>query len=241
MENQTLYYLLNNELPDKFGRYIVLDTDTTGLDVRDDKLISIAAVEIINGHITGFQFNATLRKRNTITKKNNKHYYMNDYATESTYEIERYTMESFLRFIGNSKIFAHNAQFDYQFIINELNIWGLPAIQQDQFICTVKLGKLVTGEKRTLESLCRYFEIDCVKDDFHNGIYDTYMLARIVCKIYAFYDRLKEEMRQGEVLTETIVIPMELTLIESMDELSINQPTDMGKIKNLMKNYLSIK
>jgi DNA polymerase III epsilon subunit-like protein len=238
-KNQTLYHLLTQELPDKFGRYIVLDTDTTGLDIKEHKLISISAVEIINGHITGFQFNATLRKRDIVTKKNNKHYYMNDYASEGTYEIEKYIMENFLRFINDSKIFAHNAQFDFQFILNELNIWGLPIIHQNQLICTLKLSKIVTGEKRTLESLCKYFAIDCNKEDFHNGLYDTYMLARVVCKIFGLYDKLKEEDRQNQILNEQ-VIPMELTLIDDMRKLSLHD-TDKTKIKNLMKNYLSIK
>jgi DNA polymerase-3 subunit epsilon len=233
--NINLFNTLTTQLPIKEGRYIVLDTETTGLDVNEDKLINISAVEIINGNITGFQFNATLRKRNTTTKKNNKHYYMNDYTTESPYDFEKLTMQSFLRFIGDSFIFAHNANFDSQFLNQELKLWQLEEIKLDRFICTMKLARTFSGKPLTLDKFCKYYKIETNAEDFHYAIYDAFMLARIVCKIYGEYDRIKEEVRQNELLSETI-IPMELTLMDF--SISDKPEKDMRKMKNLMKNML---
>jgi DNA polymerase-3 subunit epsilon len=255
-----LFTNLTKELPPKQHRYIVLDCDTTGLDLKEHKLISISAIEVINGTITGFQFNATLRQRDKKTKKNNKNYFMNDYCTEGSILIEKNTMENFLRFIGESKIFAHNANYDCQFINKELKNWDLNRIKSENFICTLKLSKIITGKKLNLEDFCKHYNIECNTEDFHNGIYDTYMLARVVCKIYSEYDRLVEQERQSKILAREGIVPMEITLtdinlnnnylnvtmlVDDMSELKLygseSQPKDLKKMKNIMKNYLSIK
>ena len=62
------YYLI----PPRQGRYIVLDTETTGFEITSDRLISINAVEMIKGELTGMQFNAYLDKRFYESKIQNK-------------------------------------------------------------------------------------------------------------------------------------------------------------------------
>ena len=55
-------------LPPKTGRYIVFDTETTGLEPKENNIIEIAGIEIINGKLTGNQFHAFFYPRYKISE-----------------------------------------------------------------------------------------------------------------------------------------------------------------------------
>lgn len=178
------------QMPNLSGRYIVLDTETTGFDIKKDKLISISAVEVLDGIITGLQFNAYLKARSYYKDEDKRskivHYYMHDYCTESGIQ-EKQILKNFLNFVGNSIIVAHNAAFDQRFINHTLEINQLPIIPITQYRCTMRLAaiwvKELENRRVTLLELCEYFGIYCNKIDFHIGIFDAFMCARIFCKI----------------------------------------------------------
>jgi len=195
-------------LPDKKGRYIVLDTETTGVDIKKDYLISLSAVEIIDGKITGLQFNGYIRSRDKqLNKKEEKNrlYFIEDYSKE-IFHLEKHTLENFLRFVGDALLFAHNAFFDYKFISNELKKWNMPMIPRERFLCSLSIAKnfVKNGtknlKKHTVEYLSRHFGFNCNSADFHNAFYDAFMSARIICKIYEIESKIKEEQIQKQIL-----------------------------------------
>ena len=102
-------------IPPKFGRYIVLDTETTGLK-KNDHVVELGAHEIIDGKLTGGQFHIYIRPRTfmdneviRIHKITNTFY--DDYY-KGIYEGDKQNLINFVKFVGNSLIFAHNAPFD---------------------------------------------------------------------------------------------------------------------------------
>src|SRR5689334_17614129 len=111
-------------LPPTSGRYIVFDTETTGLIPKYDHILEIAAVEVINGALTGSQFHVYIKPRTKIKKeatevnKMDNSFYGKHY--EKVFENEKQLLTNFLTFVGKSIIFAHNAIFDHNFINKEL-------------------------------------------------------------------------------------------------------------------------
>ena len=196
--------LNDNKLLEKFPenykncRFILLDTETTGLDVNIDRLISINAVEMINNELTGIQFNAYLHKRFTNNTRPLM-YYLSDYNYSRDNNIKK-SLETFLSFVSDSIIITHNALFDMKFINEELKRCGLPQIPLGQCICTLKIlknlkkiGRLDKNFKLRLCDLCRYYDINIDPKDLHQGIVDAIVFARVVAKmlddgIYNDYD-----------------------------------------------------
>ena len=130
---------LQEKFPENYKncRFILLDTETTGLDIKIDKLISINAIEMINGELTGIQFNAYLNQR-SWDKPKPLMYYLSDYNYSRANNIKK-SLETFLTFVSDSIIITHNALFDMKFINGELEKCGLKTIPLSQCICTLKI------------------------------------------------------------------------------------------------------
>ena len=190
------------QIPPKKGRYIVLDTETTGLSSRADHVVEIAAHEIQNGKITGAQFHIYIKPRIIMTKSVIKiHKITNDFYDKnfgSLYESDKENMRNFIKFIGNSIIFAHNAPFDMTFINNELKHWNLPTINPQKYRCTMRIfcNLLNNIEPQSLamcnlKKCCDYFNLEHVEDAFHNALYDSLMTAKLMCRMYELIEMNK--------------------------------------------------
>lgn len=144
----------------------------------------------------------------------NIHNISNDYYDkfcEKVYKSDKNNMENFLNFIGNSIIFAHNALFDMNIINNELNHWKLQMINQKRFRCTMRIFYNVISKIdlkyslsfTNLSKCCEYFNIKSDNNKFHNALFDSYMTARMICKIYELLDENKE-LRNNKHINYTI-------------------------------------
>ena len=108
-------------IPTKFGRYIVIDTEKTGLK-KNNNVDKLDAHEIIDGKLTGGQFHIYIKPRLQMEEivirihqiTNN---YYNDFY-EDIYTNDKQNLIDFINWVRDSLIFAHNATFD----INALNL-----------------------------------------------------------------------------------------------------------------------
>ena len=131
-------------VPPKIGRYIVLDSETTGLK-KEDHAIEIAAVELKDMIITGNEFQIMIKPRICMGKKAVKlhgitNQFYDDYYADA-YKSEKQNLINFLNFLGDSIIFAHNALFDIGKINSELIFWGLSPIPRERFRCSKRIFK----------------------------------------------------------------------------------------------------
>ena len=187
------------QIPPKIGRYIVLDTETTGLK-KEDHIIEIGACEIKNGNLTGDQFHIYIRPRLIMEEKivqihgiTNKFY--DDYYKD-VYMSDKQNLLNFSKWVGNSIIFAHNAPFDMNAINRELYFWGLHEIPIKRYRCSMRIFREIISkaeplydEKYTsLEKCCEYFGLKTNGKIFHNALFDSYMTARLVSKLYEKID-----------------------------------------------------
>ena len=187
------------QLPPKKGRYIVLDTETTGLDPKENNIIELAAIEICNGKLTGREFHSFMSPRYNINKsaeekhKMSQNFYQIFY--KDVYISDKQNFESFLKFIGNSIIFAHNAIFDMKFINKDLKYWGLNTLTRKRFRCSMRLFKLIVKpdskkQKYKLEYCCSFFNLTAPIENFHSAIFDAFMTARMVCCLFQYKNNL---------------------------------------------------
>ena len=196
---ETIYKYLY-KLPPKGGRYIVLDTETTGLG-GSDQVVELGAHEIVNGKLTGNQFHIYIRPRIQMDKtvisihKITNTFYDEYYS--DVYESDKQNLINFSKFIGNSLIFAHNAPFDMGKINSELKYWNLNEIPIKRFRCSMRIFKDIIGKidiryRDTFTSLtncCEYFKLKSNENNFHNGLFDSFMTSRMICKIYETLDK----------------------------------------------------
>ena len=195
---ETIYKYLY-KLPPKSGRYIVLDTETSGLS-EQCQIIELGAHEIINGKLTGSQFHIYIRPRIQMSKDViNIHKISNSFYDDfisDFYESDKQSLINFCKFIGNSIIFAHNAPFDMNAINNELNFWGLNEIPLKRFRCSMRIFMDVIGKIdikydnrfTSLFNCCEYFNIKSEENNFHNALFDSFMTAKMITKIYETLD-----------------------------------------------------
>ena len=112
------------------------------------------------------------------------------------YQNDKQNLLNFSQWVGNSIIFAHNAPFDMNIINNELLFWGLKEIPIIRYRCSMRIFREIISkidplydEKYTsLEKCCQYFGLKTNDKIFHNALFDTFMTARLVCKIYEKID-----------------------------------------------------
>lgn len=184
------------DLPPTNGRYIVFDTETTGLNLNYDHILELAALEVLNGALTGKLFQIYIKPRTKIKKEATEVNNMdNDFYRkyyDKVYENERQLLINFLTFVDNSIIFAHNASFDCNFINKELEFHKLPKIPKEKFRCTMRIYKKLTVHNKivsySLENCALNFEIEHDKKRLHSGIYDAEICAKFLLKIFEKYN-----------------------------------------------------
>lgn len=188
------------DIPSFYGRYVVLDTETTGLFCEGNHIIEIAAIEIKNGFLTGNQFHAFLKPRKKIdSKAYEKHKMNNNFFKEyyeNVFESDKNIMINLMNFIGDSYIFAHNASFDMQFLNHELNYWNLTEIPIKNFRCTMRIFKNLFENCRfkhtkgnNLSGCCQFFNIKFDDKNLHSACYDAMLTAKLINSIFEFLNK----------------------------------------------------
>ncbi len=165
------------------SRKIILDTETTGLDVtRNHRIIEIGCIEIINRKYTGKKFHHYLNPLREIDQGAiNVHGISNDFLKDKP--LFEDIKDDLLEFIKNSELIIHNAPFDIGFLEYEykkakqnINISSICEI----FDTLTYARQLHPGQKNTLDALCKRYNVDNSSRDFHGALLD----ARILGDIY---------------------------------------------------------
>ena len=189
-------------IPPRIGRYIVLDTETTGLN-HNDHVVELGAHEIINGKLTGVQFHIYIKPRMKMSEEVigihgiTNEFYDDNY--KDIYSDDKQNLLNFIKWLGNSLIFAHNASFDMNAINIELKNWGIDEFPVKRFRCSMKMFKEVVGRIEPnfydkyvcLEKCCDYFGLKATNNSYHNALFDAFMTARMVCKLYEIIENDK--------------------------------------------------
>ncbi len=159
---------------------IVLDTETTGLSVRDGhRIVEIGCIELDNLVPTKNIFHVYLNPERKVSEKAFEvHGYTDEFLSTKQKFVE--IAKNFLSFIENKKIIIHNAEFDIGHLNNELSLIGLKKINNSNVIDTLELARnKFPGSGISLDALCKRFRIDNSKREKHTALIDCELLAKV--------------------------------------------------------------
>jgi DNA polymerase-3 subunit epsilon len=166
------------------SRSVLFDTETTGFDpVAGDRVIEIAAIELINDLPTEKKFHVLLDPERDIPIESTKVHGITNFHVEGKPKFAD-VVEEMLAFFGNDPLVAHNAPFDFGFIDAELARVKRPPLGAGRMIDTLVLAKaMFPGMPNSLDALCRRFEIDLSERTTHNALLDCKLLAAVYVEL----------------------------------------------------------
>jgi len=159
---------------------VILDTETTGLSVKDGhRIVEIGCIELDNQIPTTKKFHYYLNPERKVSEKALKiHGYTDEFLSDKKKFKE--IVDEFLNFIKNKKLIIHNAEFDLGHLNNELTLLGKNKIDKDQVVDTLEIARdKFPGSSISLDALCKRFRIDNSKRSFHTALIDCELLSKV--------------------------------------------------------------
>jgi DNA polymerase-3 subunit epsilon len=168
-------------------RQVVLDTETTGLEVElDHRVIEIGCVEIFNRRVTGRHFHRYLNPQRDIDEGAIEVHGLTreKLAKEPTFAEIR---AEFLEFVRDAELIIHNAAFDVAFLNAELGreAAGIDAARARigdlcRVLDTLALARQMhPGQRNSLDALCKRYSVDNSRRDYHGALLDARLLADV--------------------------------------------------------------
>ncbi len=158
---------------------IVLDTETTGLSVKEGhRIVEIGCIELDNLIPTKKKFHCYLNPERKVSEKAFEvHGYSDSFLSDKMKFRE--IADDFLRFIKDKRLIIHNAEFDLSHLNNELQIIGKNKIN-NEVIDTVSLARnKFPGSQISLDALCKRYRIDNSKRVQHTALIDCDLLSKV--------------------------------------------------------------
>jgi len=212
---------------------IVLDTETTGISVKEGhRIVEIGCIELDN----------------LIPTKNSFHYYLNPErkVSEQAYKIHGYSDEflskqkkfgdiskDFLNFIKDKRLIIHNAEFDIEHLNNELSKIGNGKIT-NEVIDTLSLARdKFPGSSVNLDALCKRYNIDNSKRTHHTALIDCDLLSKVYINLI---DQKEPTFNLDNIKDESLGIQNKSVLyFKKIIKPSVNE---IEKHKQYLKNNL---
>lgn len=158
---------------------IVLDTETTGLDIKDGhRVVEIGCIELENLIPTKKSFHCYLNPERKVSEQAFKvHGYSDDFLAKQKKFSE--IVEEFLSFIEGKKLIIHNAEFDLGHLNNELKILGKDKLKNNIEDTLILARNKFPGSPINLDSLCKRYRIDNSKRTKHTALIDCELLSKV--------------------------------------------------------------
>ena len=158
---------------------IVLDTETTGISVKEGhRIVEIGCIELDNLIPTKNKFHCYLNPERKVSEKAFEvHGYSDSFLSDKMKFGE--VADDFLKFIKNKRLIIHNAEFDLSHLNNELKILGKKNID-NEIVDTLSLARnKFPGSQTSLDALCKRYRIDNSKRVQHTALIDCDLLAKV--------------------------------------------------------------
>ena len=165
-------------------RQIVLDTETTGLEVTlGHRIIEIAAVEIVDRRLTRRSFHRYVNPGRDIDPGAQEvHGLSRDFLQDKPAFSE--IAAEFLEFVRGAELIIHNAGFDVDFLNAELGRLGKPRIQMARVIDSLQLARRKhPGAQNSLDALCKRYQIDISGRTKHGALLDSELTAKVYLEL----------------------------------------------------------
>jgi DNA polymerase III subunit epsilon len=214
---------------------VVLDTETTGLSIRDGhRIVEIGCIELDNLIPTKNKFHCYLNPERKVSEKALKvHGYTDEFL--STQKKFREIVDEFLEFINGKRLIIHNAEFDLSHLNNELNLLSMKKIDNTNILDTLALARnKFPGSSISLDALCKRYQIDNSKRTQHTALIDCELLSKVYINLI---DQKEPSLNfnKYESNEETLVVSNNISYYKKT---VIPSEKEIEKHKNYLKNSL---
>ena len=218
---------------------IVLDTETTGISVKDGhRIVEIGCFELDNLIPTKNNFHCYLNPERKVSEKALEiHGYTDEFLSDKKKFIE--IADDFLDFIKDKRLIIHNAEFDLSHLNNELRIAGKETIKNEVIDTLVLARDKFPGSQVSLDALCKKYRIDNTKRSLHSALVDCELLAKVYVNLIDQREptlnfQNQDNQKKGDYLKNVsyckkIVLPSNEEIKKHQEYLN----------KNLKKNFFS--
>jgi len=159
---------------------VILDTETTGLFVRDGhRIVEIGCIELDNLVPTKKRFHCYLNPERKVSEKALE---VHGYTDEFLSTQKKFTdiVDEFLNFIEDKRLVIHNAEFDLSHLNNELVLLGKEKLKNENVVDTLILARdKFPGSPVSLDALCKRYRVDNSKRIQHTALIDCDLLAKV--------------------------------------------------------------
>ena len=159
---------------------VILDTETTGLFVKDGhRIVEIGCIELEDLVPTKNRFHCYLNPERKVSEKALE---VHGYTDEFLSKQKKFSdvVDEFLSFIENKKLVIHNAEFDLSHLNNELTLIGRKKLDIENTIDTLSLARdKFPGSPTSLDALCKRYRIDNSNRTQHTALIDCDLLAKV--------------------------------------------------------------
>ena len=210
---------------------IILDTETTGLFVKDGhRIVEIGCIEIEDLVPTKNRFHCYLNPERKVSERALE---VHGYTDEFLSKQKKFSdvVDDFLNFIENKRLVIHNAEFDLSHLNNELALLGKKKINEEGTIDTLSLARdKFPGSPVSLDALCKRYKIDNSKRTQHTALVDCDLLSKVYINLL---DQKEPSLNFQDQNNEKIIIN---SINSNQYYKKVIEPTE-GERK-LHKNYL---
>ena len=158
---------------------IVLDTETTGISIKDGhRIVEIGCIELDNLIPTQNKFHCYLNPDRKVSEKALEvHGYTDEFLSKQKkfYEV----VDKFLEFIKDKRLIIHNAEFDLGHLNNELSLFGKKKLNNEVVDTLILARDKFPGSPVSLDALCKRYKVDNSQRINHTALVDCDLLAKI--------------------------------------------------------------
>ena len=220
---------------------VVLDTETTGLSVKDGhRIVELGCIELDNLIPNSNKFHCYLNPERKVSEKALEvHGYTDQFLSDKKKFVD--IADEFLLFIKDKRLIIHNAEFDISHLNNELQIAGKEKINTKNVTDTLDIARdKFPGSQISLDALCKKFRIDNSKREKHTALIDCELLTKVYINLIdqkePLLDFISETQETNVFKNKTINNYSKMIVKPSDNELSLHKKF----LKNfLKKNYFS--
>ena len=220
---------------------VILDTETTGLSVKEGhRIVEIGCIELVDQIPTEKKFHYYINPERKVSQKA---FEVHGYSNEFLSNQKKFSdiADEFLKFIENKKLIIHNAEFDLSHLNNELKLCGKNQIENDNVTDTLVLARdKFPGSSISLDALCKRYRIDNSKRARHTALIDCELLSKVYINLIDqkepklnFNKNVDQKQnfksKNKDLYSKKMVIP-------SNEELSLHEKYLKN---NLKKNYFN--
>ena len=214
---------------------IILDTETTGLSVKEGhRIVEIGCIEIENFLPTKNIFHCYLNPQRKVSQKALEvHGYTDEFLSNKKKFSE--IADDFLNFIENKRIVIHNAEFDIAHLNNELELAGKKKISINDTLDTLEIARdKFPGSGVSLDALCKKFRIDNSKREKHTALVDCELLYKVYINLF----NQKEPSLDFSNSSEKILQSDQIKSKEYFKGLVVPSAEELELHKSFIKNSL---